>query len=76
MARFTTRGLTWARRGGRGLARTAQPILPMRLMLVPAMTPAAWMIWSRAVFRATVKLARSGLAAAGSQQTLDKKLLV
>ncbi len=33
---------------------------PTRSMTVPVMMPAAWMIWSRAVFRAVVKLARSG----------------
>jgi hypothetical protein len=31
-------------------------------MMDPAMTPAAWMIWSRAACSATVKLARSGLS--------------
>ena len=29
-------------------------------MTVPAVTPAAWMTWSRAAFRAMAKLARSG----------------
>ena len=33
---------------------------PARSMLEPAMTPAARVTWSRAVFRAMVKLARSG----------------
>ena len=33
---------------------------PARSMTVPAMTPAARMTWSRAAFRAMVKLARSG----------------
>ena len=33
---------------------------PTRSMTVSAMMPAAWTIWSRAVFRAMVKLARSG----------------
>ena len=36
---------------------------PTRSMTVSAMTPAAWMSWSRAVFRAMVKLARSGSSA-------------
>ena len=35
-------------------------MVPARSMTVPAMTPAAWMSWSRAAFRAMVKLARSG----------------
>jgi hypothetical protein len=42
------------------LARTARPIRPARSVVVPAMTPAARMTWSRAAFRATEKLARSG----------------
>src|SRR5437899_989813 len=41
-------------------ARTAHPVRPVRSMLALAMTPAAWMTWSRAVFRAMVKLARTG----------------
>ena len=33
---------------------------PTRSMTVSAMTSAAWMIWSRAAWRAMLKLARSG----------------
>ena len=36
---------------------------PTRSMTVSAMTPAAWMSWSRAACRAMVKLARSGSSA-------------
>jgi len=60
MARLTTRGLTRSRLAGIRLARTRRPIVPARSMTVLAMTPAAWMTWSRAAFRAMVKLARSG----------------
>ena len=56
------------------------PMTPTRSMTVSAMTPAAWTIWSRAVFRAVVKLARSGSSAGlavggvdhrGAQQLVD-----
>ena len=60
MARLTTRGLVRGRLLGIRLARTSLPIVPARSVTVPAVTPAARMTWSRAVFRATVKLARSG----------------
>jgi hypothetical protein len=60
MARLTTRGLMRSLRSGMRQARTRRPIRPARSMLVPAMTPAAWMTWSRAESRATEKLARSG----------------
>ena len=60
MARLTTRGLTRGRLAGMRLARTSRPISPARSVTGPAMTPAARMTWSRAAFRATVKLARSG----------------
>ena len=60
MARLTTRGLVRGRRAGMRLARTRRPMVPARSMTGPAMTPAARMTWSRAVFRAMVKLARSG----------------
>ena len=60
MARLTTRGLRRSRRAGIGLARTSRPIVPARSAAGPAMTPAARMTWSRAAFRAMVKLARSG----------------
>jgi hypothetical protein len=48
------------RRAGMSAARTRRPIFPARSMTVPAITPAARMIWSRAAFRAMAKLARSG----------------
>ena len=59
-ARLTTRGLMRSRLPGMRLARTWRPIRPARSMRVPAMTPAAWMTWSRAASRAMVKLARPG----------------
>ena len=59
-ARLTTRGLVRGRRGGMRLARTARPMTPARSMVGPGVTPAARMSWSRAAFRAMVKLARSG----------------
>ena len=37
-----------------------RPMFPARSVTEPAITPAARMTWSRAVFRATAKLARSG----------------
>jgi hypothetical protein len=43
------------------LARTKGPIVPARSVTGSAVTPAARMTWSRAVLRATVKLARSGV---------------
>jgi hypothetical protein len=60
MARLTTRGLVRSRLGGMRLARTLRPMFPARSVALPAVMPAARMTWSRAVFRATVKLARSG----------------
>ncbi|WP_353853558.1 tetratricopeptide repeat protein, partial [Nocardia sp.] len=42
-------------------SRTARPIRPIKSMTVSVMTPAAWMTWSRAAFRAMVKPARSGV---------------
>ena len=60
MARLTTRGLMRSRLLGIRLARTSRPIVPARSVTGPARTPAARMTWSRAAFRATVKLARSG----------------
>jgi len=60
MARLTARGLTRSRLLGIRLARTCRPIVPARSVTVPARTAAARMTWSRAAFRATVKLARSG----------------
>ena len=65
IARFTTRGLERSRRAGRRSARTARPIRPVRSMVAPVTIPAARVIWSRAVFKAMVKLARSS-GAAGS----------
>src|ERR1700692_3242741 len=59
-ARLTTRGLTRGLRPGIRLARTARPMSPARSVTGPAVTPAARITWSRAVFRAMVKLARSG----------------
>jgi hypothetical protein len=52
MARLTTRGLTRRRRSASRLSSTARPILPTRSMVVEAITPAAWMSWSRAVLSA------------------------
>jgi len=60
MARLTTRGLTRSRLLGIRLARMVLPIVPARSVMVPAITPAARMTWSRAAFRAMAKLARSG----------------
>ena len=60
MARLTTRGLMRSRLPGIRLARTSRPIVPVRSAVGPARTPAVRMTWSRAAFRATVKLARSG----------------
>src|SRR5215813_506312 len=60
MARLTVRVLTRRRRVGIGLASRWRPMAPGRSMVGPAMTPAAWTSWSRAAFRARVKLARSG----------------
>ena len=60
MARLTARGLTRSGRPGMRLARTRRPIVPARSTAGPARTPAARMTWSRAAFRAIVKLARSG----------------
>jgi len=60
MARLTTRGLTRSRLLGIGLARTSRPMFPARSMTVLVITPAARMTWSRAAFRAMVKLARCG----------------
>jgi hypothetical protein len=60
MARLTTRGLVRSRLPGIRLARTSRPIFPARSVAGLAMTPAARMTWSRAAFRATEKLARSG----------------
>ena len=37
-----------------------RPMVPARSMVSLAMTLAAWMTWSRAAWRAMVKLARSG----------------
>ena len=60
MARLTTRGLVRSRLPGSRLARTSRPIAPARSVTMPDRTPAARMTWSRAAFRATEKLARSG----------------
>jgi hypothetical protein len=60
MARLTTRGLVRSRRAGMRLARTVRPMVPARSVAAPAVTPAARTTWSRAAFRAIVKLARSG----------------
>ena len=60
MARLTARGLVRSRLLGIRLARTCRPMVPARSVTVPARTPAARMTWSRAAFRAMVKLARSG----------------
>ena len=60
MARLTARGLTRRRLLGIRLARTSLPIVPASSVTAPARTPAARMTWSRAAFRATAKLARSG----------------
>ena len=62
MARLTARGLMRGRLGGMGLARTCRPMVPARSAEGPDRTPAARMTWSRAAFRAIVKLARSGSA--------------
>ena len=62
IARLTTRGLVRSRRGSIRLARTVRPMVPARSMAAPAVTPAARTTWSRAAFRAIVKLARSGSA--------------
>ena len=60
MARLTARGLMRSRLSGIRLARTGLPIFPARSVMAPAVMPAARMTWSRAAFRATAKLARSG----------------
>src|ERR1700735_3160883 len=60
MARLTTRGLVRSRLPGRRLGRPSRPISPARSVTMPDRTPAARMTGSRAAFRATVKLARSG----------------
>ena len=60
MAHLTVRGLVRGRLPGSRLARTFPPIVPARSVAVPAVTPAARITWSRAAFRAMLKLARSG----------------
>ncbi|MEU7633819.1 hypothetical protein AB0C34_28220 [Nocardia sp. NPDC049220] len=52
---FDHAGLVRERRGGIELEVTARPIAPIRSIVVPARTPAAWMSWSRAVCTAMVK---------------------
>jgi hypothetical protein len=42
------------------LSSTRRPMAPIRSMMVPAMTLAAWVSRSRAALRAMVKLPRSG----------------
>ena len=49
--RLIIRVFTRIRRSGSRCARTALPMAPTRSMTVSAMTPAALVIWSRAVFR-------------------------
>ena len=45
---FDDPGADPERRAGSRLARTWRPMVPTRSMTVSAMTPAAWMSWSRA----------------------------
>jgi hypothetical protein len=59
MARLTTRGLMRGRLPGVRLAGTSRPLVPAG----SAAGPAARMTWSRAAFKATANLARSGVGA-------------
>ena len=74
------RALMRVRRSGSRWARTWGPMAPTRSMTVSAMTPAAWMIWSRAVLQGDGEagpvgveagLAVGGVGHRGAQELVD-----